>query len=50
MKNKSKTATEKQNCKYCMHIEGYENFLMHCMVFNMKRPYGTRKCSKYKGR
>jgi hypothetical protein len=50
MKDKSKTATEKQNCKYCIHVEGYENFLPYCTVFNVWLPYGTRKCSKYKGR
>jgi hypothetical protein len=48
MKMKVKQQVERANCKYCKHAEGYENLLAHCTVFNVKRPYGSRKCTEYK--
>lgn len=39
----------KANCKYCKNSDGsYKNYLTHCNVLNLKRPYGIRECSDFK--
>jgi hypothetical protein len=38
----------KANCKNCLYARGYENHLTTCAIFNVKRPYGVRKCEIFK--
>ena len=38
----------KPNCKICKNTDGsYENYLIHCKILNVKRPYGSRECSYF---
>lgn len=43
----AKKQNEYVNCKDCANAEGYENYMTYCKVFEIGRPYGTRKCIKF---